>query len=104
MLALAQPAVADENLTGNPIAGRKVARLCAVCHGIDGIAIVPEAANLAGQNPAYLARQLLAFRSGERKNDAMSMIAPTLNDTQVADVAAYYGAVQIEVTKVPAQP
>lgn len=102
LLVLLHPAAAEE-LTGNPLAGRKVARLCSVCHGIDGIAKVPEAANLAGQNPAYLARQLQAFRSGERKNETMSVLAPTLSDTQIADVAAYYGAIQIAVTKVPGQ-
>ncbi len=31
----------------------------------------------------------------------MSVIAKTLSDTQMADVAAYYSAVQIEVVNVP---
>ncbi len=98
-----RPAGAQDASAGDPVSGRKVARVCAACHGINGIAKMPDAANLAGQNPDYLVRQLVAFRSGTRKNDTMSLLAAGLTDAQIADVAAYYGRIEIEVTKVPGQ-
>ena len=33
----------------------------------------------------------------------MLVIAKTLSDTQMADVAAYYNAVEVEVVRVPGQ-
>ena len=85
-------------------AGRAVAsRACAACHGVDGIAKLPEAANLAGQDATYLTRQLEAFREGTRVHEQMSVIAKTLSDEQMTNVAAYYNAVQVEVVKVPGQ-
>lgn len=99
----AGPTAAQTLPAGDPVAGRKVVRMCGACHGANGIAKNPEAANLAGQDAGYLARQLLAFRDGERKNEVMSVLAKTLTDQQIADVAAYYGAIEIQVVKTPAQ-
>ncbi len=83
-------------------AGRQVAQQsCQTCHGMDGLAKMPDAANLAGQDPGYLARQLEAFASGDRKNEQMTIIAEQLTPEQRADAAAYYGAIEIEVVKLP---
>ncbi len=93
---------ATPSLAQDVTAGRRVAvRACAACHGADGIAKLPEAANLAGQDATYLTRQLQAFQTGTRVHEQMSVIAKTLTEQQVSDVTAYYGAVQIEVVKVP---
>jgi len=97
LAAAAVPAGAQDLHAGRAVA----ARACAACHGVDGIAKLPEAANLAGQDATYLTRQLEAFRGGGRVHEQMSVIAKGLSDGQIADVAAYYGAVQIEVVKVP---
>ena len=59
---------------------------CQACHGRDGISETPAIPNLAGQQEAYLAKQLTAFRSGERRNPLMAAIAGQLAD---ADIAAY---------------
>ncbi len=102
VLLLAAPALAQDAPAGDPLAGRKLARtVCAPCHGANGIAKLPEAANLAGQDAGYLQRQLAAFRSGERKQEIMSQVAGTLSDQQMADVAAYFGAIKVEVRAVP---
>jgi cytochrome c553 len=71
-------------------AGRGKAVQCAACHGLDGIAKIPEAPNLAGQNEDYLAKALKDFKSGERKNDMMSLIVKPLSDADIANLAAYY--------------
>ena len=103
LLAFLSPAWAQDATAGDPARGRKVARVCSACHGVDGIARQPEAANLAGQDGGYLVRQLIAFRSGERKNEVMSLIAGGLSDTQIQDAAAYYAAIKIQVVAVPGQ-
>lgn len=103
LLAGLPPALAQDATAGDAARGRKVARVCSACHGIDGIAKQPDAANLAGQDGGYLVRQLLAFRGGDRKNEVMSLIADGLSDTQIQDVAAYYSAVKIQVVGVPGQ-
>lgn len=83
-------------------AGRRVAvQVCQSCHGIDGIAKLPEAPSLAAQDATYLSRQLHAYKSGERKNEQMSVVAEDLTPEQIANVAAYYNAIEIEVVKLP---
>ena len=83
----------------DPRAGRRLAGArCAVCHGNDGIAVQPDAPNLAGQNPAYLAAQLEAFRTGARQQEQMSLMARELTDAQIADLAAWYAAIEVTAT------
>jgi cytochrome c553 len=81
----------------DPAAGKKVAQgTCAVCHGVDGVAKNPDAPHLAAENVEYLMRQLKAFKSGERKHEQMSIIAQSLSDEQMADVAAWYSSIKIK--------
>jgi cytochrome c553 len=90
------PAMAQE---ADPRAGRRLAGArCSVCHGNDGVARQPDAANLAGQPAIYVTNQLRAFRSGERRHEQMNVIAAELTDPQIADLAAWYEAIQVEVT------
>ena len=99
LLLLAGGAMAQEGPGGDARAGRRLAGArCAVCHGNNGIAQQPDAPNLAGQNPAYVVAQLGHFRSGERKHEQMNVVAQELSDAQVADLAAWYAAIQVEAT------
>jgi cytochrome c553 len=79
-------------------AGKKKAVLCAVCHGQNGIAAIPEAPNLAGESSIYIEKQLKAFRSGERTHEQMSIIAQSLTDDDILNLAAWYAAMQVSVT------
>ncbi|BAN26967.1 c-type cytochrome [Caballeronia insecticola] len=91
LLAGALAAVSGTSSAAGDIkAGRAKATACAACHGIDGMSKLPEAPNLAGQTEEYLVKALNDFRSGERKNEMMSMMAKTLSDADVANLAAYY--------------
>jgi len=91
-------------LAGDVMAGRQiVADKCAVCHGLDGLAKIAEAPNLAGQNENYLLAQLTAFKTGARTNEQMSVVIQDLSDADMANLAAYYSAIQIKVEKVPGQ-
>ena len=82
-------------------AGAGKTQKCEACHGADGIAKIAEAPNLAGQNEQYLVRQLTAFKTGERKNEMMGVVAPTLSDQDIADLAAYYAAIPVTIGKLP---
>ena len=89
----ALPAVA----AGDAAAGRKKIHMCQPCHGSDGISKLPEAPNLAGQTELYLAKSLNDYKSGVRKNEQMSVVAPGLSAEDVADFAAYYSSIEITV-------
>jgi cytochrome c553 len=70
---------------------------CAMCHGQNGIATLPNAANLAGQPAVYVEEQLLAYRSGKRPSEMMSLIAKGLSDDDVRNLAAWYAAIKVTV-------
>lgn len=83
--------IAQTLATGDPHAGQRIAETtCAACHGTDGNGTDPRNPKLAGQNPAYLYRQLWVFKNGTRKSEVMSGIVATLSDSDFADVASFY--------------
>jgi cytochrome c553 len=86
---------------GEVKAGRAKAMMCQACHGLDGLSKTPDAPNIAGQIEPYLVAQLLAYKSGLRKNDAMSVVAPSLSDKDIEDLAAYFAAIEISIGKLP---
>lgn len=83
-------ACADTILQGDVQRGQEISKVCAMCHGDNGISNVPIYPNLAGQKEQYLVLQLKAFRSGERVNMAMTSHARPLTDQDIADLSAYY--------------
>jgi cytochrome c553 len=102
-LALSVVAELRSAAAGDVMAGRQKADKCAACHGLDGLAKIAEAANIAGQNEQYLLAQLAAFRNGERKNEMMSIVIQDLSPGDIDDLAAYYSAIEISVGKIPGQ-
>ena len=80
---------------GNVEAGRikSESERCQECHGADGNGngLDGKFARLAGQYPAYIVKQLQDFRSGARKHDTMMIMARSLEEADIADIAAYYG-------------
>ena len=71
---------------------------CQECHGPTGNAEVQETGaagtspKLAGQYAQYIVKEFRDFRSGARKNDAMAVMANSLDDADVADIAAYFAS------------
>jgi len=88
---------------GDVKAGGAKAMMCQACHGLDGLSKVPDAPNIAGQIEPYLVMQLQAYKSGTRKNDAMSVVAPSLSDKDIEDLAAYFSAIEISIGRLPGQ-
>ena len=79
-------------------AGRRKALQCQACHGLDGLSKLPEAPHLAGQPERYVVKSLEEYRSGARKNDLMTLVVKDLTDQDIADLAAYYAAIEISAT------
>lgn len=77
---------------GNKADGATKAAVCAACHGPKGISINPLWPSLAGQQEAYLAKQIKEFRDGVRVEATMQPFVATLTDQDVADLAAYYAS------------
>ncbi len=85
-------APAAAKVTGDAAAGRKRAGSCADCHGDKGVSDNDDWPTLAGQNAAYLARILRAYKTGDQHDVAMSPIARELSDADVQNLAAYYAS------------
>jgi len=85
--------------SGDPAAGRKKAGVCQTCHGFDGIGRMPDVPHIGGESALYLARQLEAFRSGERRHAQMSIIASGLSDEDISDLVAWYSRIEITATE-----
>ncbi|PVB62989.1 cytochrome c [Labrenzia sp. 011] len=71
---------------------------CVSCHGVDGIAVIEDAPNLAGESSIYVDTQLKAFRTGKRTHDIMSEVAAGMSDADIRAAADWYGSVKIEIT------
>ena len=91
-LWLPPPVASQDAATGRA----KAQQVCAVCHGPLGLATAPDAPNLPGQSAIYLAAQLRAYRSGERKHEVMAVIAKGLSDADMAAIAAWYASIKVE--------
>jgi cytochrome c553 len=94
---------AGAGVAGNIKAGRDKAQKCEVCHGLDGQAKIAEAPNLAGQNEQYLIKQIEAFKSGQRNNEQMTLVVPSLSQADIEDLAAYYAAIEVTIGKIPGE-
>ncbi len=79
-------------LAADVAAGKAKSVVCAACHGPAGVSSNPLWPNLAGQQEMYLAKQIKAFRDGERKDAMMAPMVAALSDDDIADLAAYYAA------------
>jgi len=93
-VATVAPAAAQDAKPGDQKAGEIKASMCIGCHNIPGYqASFPEiykVPKIAGQGAKYISSALAAYRKGDRKHPTMRAIAITLNDQDIADVAAFY--------------
>jgi len=78
---------------GNAEAGAGLTTVCVACHGMTGNEnTLPNVPKLGGQGEKYLLKQLLEIKSGVRAVPLMTGMLTTLNDQNLADVAAYYSS------------
>lgn len=63
---------------------------CFICHGADGESSSPVFPRLAGQNAAYVARQLADFKSGKRASTTMQPMVSDLSDVDFSVLGRYF--------------
>lgn len=84
----------SQDIKGDVKAGEAKNAMCIGCHGIKGYqASFPEVYKvpmISGQSAKYIDAALHAYKKGERKHPTMRGIAESLNDQDIADLAAYY--------------
>lgn len=77
---------------------------CIACHGVEGAGnTAMNAPALAGQQPAYLARQLQHFKNGVRGSDPRDLLGQQMqgmaallsDDRAILDVVAYISAFEV---------
>ena len=90
--------VATPSIAADLASGKKKARACRTCHGLDGIAKIPIAPHLAGESQVYIETQLKAFRKGKREHEMMTVVAKGSSDEDISDLAAWYAAIEITAT------
>lgn len=86
--AQADPVLAQKLLAS----GRKVAAVCAHCHGADGNSSTSAVPNLAGQNPAYLLEQVRQFADGRRRDMWMEGMIRALEADEKIGMVLFYSA------------
>ena len=101
MSVFALTCLVDAAVAADNSPGRAKSQACAVCHGLLGISVSPDAPNIAGQPAIYLSAQLRAYRGGERKHEVMSLMAKPLSDEDIAALAAWFASIRIEAQPPP---
>ena len=93
-VSLVTAAAHSQDIKGDVQAGAAKNAMCIGCHGIKGYqASFPEVYKvpmISGQSAKYISAALHAYQKGERKHPSMRGIADSLNDQDIADLAAYY--------------
>ncbi len=65
---------------------------CFICHGAAGESSSPVFPRLAGQNSAYVSRQLADYRSGKRKSTTMQPMVEDLTPDDFRSLGAYFAS------------
>lgn len=63
---------------------------CFICHGAEGESSSPAFPRLAGQNAAYVQRQLSDYKSGRRKSTTMQPMVEDLTEDDFKVLGAYF--------------
>ncbi|MGB0205630.1 MAG: c-type cytochrome [Neptuniibacter sp.] len=75
---------------GDATAGKGKTAVCGACHGADGNSPAAMFPKLAGQNEAYLVKQMNDIKSGARPVVEMTGLLDAMSDQDIADIAAYF--------------
>ncbi len=65
---------------------------CFLCHGAEGESASAVFPRLAGQNAAYIAKQLENFKSGKRQSTAMAPMVDKLTPEDMAALGRFYAS------------
>lgn len=90
--AVQEPARTSTAGDGNADRGREIAEPCAACHGADGNASGADMPTLAGQDARYFIKAMEAYQDGSRQHEGMFGAVDGLDESALADLAAFYAA------------
>lgn len=84
-------------ISGSAVAGNGAKlyaeKTCTACHGPKGNKpLMPDYPKIAGQNEAYIVKQMMDIKSGARANGnsaAMNGVMVLVNEQEIKDIAAY---------------
>ena len=96
LAAVAGSAHADDAKRAEEIVQGK----CFICHGADGESSSPVFPRLAGQNAAYVARQLADYKAGRRRSSTMQPMVEDLAPADFAALGSWYATRPTHVHKV----
>ena len=77
---------------GDAKQGEALTATCLACHGSNGNSLAGSFPNIAGQNEAYLYKQLVDIQTGARSAVLMTGILDGLTSQNLEDLAAYYAS------------
>lgn len=86
--ALSLGALANEHARAEEI----VQGQCFICHGADGESSSPIFPRLAGQNEAYIVKQLTAYKTGQRISSAMQPMVADLTQDDFVALGKYFAS------------
>lgn len=87
---------------GDAGAGAQKSKSCAACHGADfNTPVSADIPLLAGQYEDYLARALVDYKSGARKNPVMAGQVAALSAQDIADIAAHFAGLPGKLKIIP---
>jgi len=81
---------------GDYQAGKTKSAACLACHGVDGNSLVPTFPKIAGQSASYILKQLKAFKTKQRIDETMNGQVQSLNEQDMADLAAYFSKQSVQ--------
>jgi cytochrome c553 len=105
LVAVLASAQAEAQVVGDAARGAKLGYTCLGCHGIpnyNNVNPVYPVPKLGGQHPEYLVVALTAYKNGERAHGTMHAQASSMNEQDMADVAAFLAGTVIKAPATPA--
>lgn len=95
---LAEAQANPQLATDLTLKGRRVAMVCANCHGEGGNSVKPDIPNLAGQNPNYLLEQMRQFADGRRRFDFMEGMIKAMSADEKVGVVMFFATQTVLTT------
>ena len=94
IVAVALQALGGAAMAADPaVRGEEIVQgKCFICHGAAGESSSPVFPRLAGQNAAYVSRQLADYRSGKRKSTTMQPMVEDLSPDDFKALGAFFAA------------
>lgn len=77
---------------GNSANGKRLAKVCAGCHGENGVSSISAYPSLAGQTANYTYKQLSDYAANHRTSEIMKPIVQGLSKKEMSDIAAWFSS------------